>query len=143
MVKAADAYNPDGFFTETYREFRQAAVDMAVREMELMEDWRSFHKKHKKFDKRMIKETVDFRGQKMRLGDAISLYMTLQRKQAQRGLVESYYVTVDDEGNKTNVKGFEPRPSGTEGKLTDAEIAAICKEQQEKLWASFDDVTRE
>ena len=143
LVKAADAYDPEGFFTETYREFRQAAVDMAVREMELMEDWRSFHDKHRGFDKRMIKETVEFRGQDMRLGEAISLYMTLQRKQAQRGLVESYYVTVDDKGNKTNVKGFEPRPTGAKGKLTDAEIAAICKAQQAELWASFDDVTRE
>lgn len=143
LVKAADAYDPEGFFTETYREFRQAAVDMSVREIELMEDWRSFHGKHKGFDKRMIKETVEFRGQDMRLGEAISLYMTLQRKQAQRGLVESYYVTVDDKGNKTNVKGFEPRKTGGKNKLTDAEIATICKEGQAALWDKFDDVTHE
>lgn len=143
LVKAADAYDPEGFFTETYREFRQAAVDMAVREMELMEDWRSFHDKHKGFDKRMIKETVEFRGQDLRLGEAISLYMTLQRKQAQRGLVESYYVTVDDKGNKTNVKGFEPRGTGEKNKLSDAQISTICKEAQTALWAQFDETTRQ
>lgn len=142
LVRAFDAYAAEGFWTETYQEFRQAAVEMSVMEMDMMRDFEKFFEENKDFEKHLLQSTVTYRGQELRFDEAASLYMTTKRKQAQRGLVESYYTVLDDKGNKHDAEGFASRATGEGGKLSDIQIATICKQQREELWALFDEQER-
>jgi hypothetical protein len=142
LVRAFDAYAAEGFWTETYQEFRQAIVDMSIAEMDMMRNFEEFFKQNKGFEKHLLQSTVTYRGQELRFDEAASLYMTTKRKQAQRGLVESYYTVLDDNGNKHDAEGFAPRATGEGGKLSDIQIATICKQQREELWALFDEQER-
>ena len=87
LMRFADKYK-EGFFTETYDEFREGAINVAITRMELTESYRAFMDKHKDYANR-LEETIELRGQQIPVGVAISLWMTSKREQSWLGLAKS------------------------------------------------------
>ena len=148
LMRYADGYD-DGFFTETFNEFREGAVTVAVTRMELMQDHDAFMKSHKKYADHLA-ETVEFRGNKMTRSTAIALWMTSKRTQAQLGLVKSgikyRYEPIDKAGKKgaNGVKVFDVAPLGDpNADYTQDDIDQFMKDLRADLEKSFTDADRQ
>ncbi len=115
VMRAADMYDEHGFFTETYYEFRDGCFNMEVAKMEMGEKLKKFHGAHKGFMKSLRDQKIVLKvpeateslygiedgkaGTKeieITLGDAVSLYMTTQRKQARAGLAKGGFKFKDE-----------------------------------------------
>ena len=86
LAKQADNYNPNGFFTQTVQELRQAAIAASVGEMRLRKEYDEFVNANQKYLMNAAKETVKYRGKDIPRLHLISLYMTMKRKQSREGL---------------------------------------------------------
>ena len=86
LAKQADNYNPNGFFTQTMQELRQASVDASVGEMKLRKEYDEFVNANQKYLMNAAKETVKYRGKDIPKLHLIGLYMTMKRKQSREGL---------------------------------------------------------
>ena len=86
LAKQADNYNPNGFFTQTMQELRQASIDASVGEMKLRKEYDKFVNENQKYLMKAAKETVKYRGYDIPRLHLISLYMTMKRKQSREGL---------------------------------------------------------
>jgi hypothetical protein len=96
VARRFDAYQ-DGFFTEMHDNIRQGAKDAAIAEMDRMREYDEFLKKNKSYLEKATDEVVVFRGHKIPRITLISLYMTLKRQQAMRGIIENgFRYSVDD-----------------------------------------------
>ena len=96
VARRFDAYQ-DGFFTEMHENIRQGAKDAAIAEMDVMREYDEFLKKNKSYLEKATNEVVEFRGHKIPRITLISLYMTLKRQQAMRGIIENgFRYSVDD-----------------------------------------------
>ena len=147
LMRYADGYD-DGFFTQTFNEFREGAVKVAVTRMELMQEHDAFMKSHKKYADHLA-ETVEFRGHKMTRSTAIALWMTSKRAQAQLGLVKSgikyRYEPQDKVGKKdaNGVKVFDIAPLGDpNADYTQTQIDQIMKDLRADLDKTFTDADR-
>lgn len=142
VARMFDSYDPDGFFTTTLEEWRQAAIAIEVDKLRWLKKFKDFMDGHKGIEKRLAKDKIEYRGQMLTLDAAASLYMTMKTQKSQRAMVESYYSSYLENGDKQDAKGFAPRRTGEEGRLTDKEIERICLNNAEELWRSFDEDTR-
>lgn len=143
LMRYADNYEEDGFFLETFYEFREGAAKVAITRMELTQNYNNFMEKHKGYENR-LQEIVEVRGQKMPLDVAISLWMTSKRKQAQLGLVKSgmefRMEPVRDDGKKQKkdkknaqrVFDFAPLGDHT-ADYTEAELDQMMKELRSEI----------
>lgn len=132
LMKYADKYDPNGFFTETFRELEKGAVGAAVTEMELLEKYNKFFKDHKGYEKRLEKETVDYNNVKINVDAAICLYMTSKVDDAWKGLVKSG-ATLFVDGKSQELAELLKE----DGEITDAEIETLVEEMRSKLRDSF------
>ena len=137
-----DSYDSDGFFTTTLEEWRRAAIDMDVDKMRWLKKFKDFMDGHKGIEKRLAKNKIKYRGQMLTLDTAASLYMTMKTRKSQRALVESYYTSYLENGDKQDADGFVQRATGEKGRLTDKEIENICLKNAEELWRLLDDETK-
>ena len=130
LVRAADGYQR-GWFGDFFRALRRGAIDSSVREMDLSKDFNSILE-NKKYRKRFFGATVSFDGISISLRDAMSLYMTLQRAQAQAGLAENGIKIKTAEDDTLRLIGFAKGK-----KLSQEELLARCREKAAFLASQF------
>lgn len=148
LFRAADQYDPNGFYTEVYEDLRRGAIGMAFTESELMHDYEEFLKKHKKYLDRLQNETVLYQSRQIPLNRAISLYMTTKRRQAWKGLIKSgFFIEMDvKDGKKTlerraRVEFNELLAPGQE--IQDHEIEGLVKQTRDALYSHFSEADKE
>lgn len=136
FARYLDRYNKNGFYTQMLQLMREGATKASVMEMEFRTELDAFLKKHSKWAKNLEKRTVTYNGVELPMPVAISLYMTLNREQAQLGLAESGFVfhDVNKKNNKVVVKGFAQGEN-----LTQEELTEKAQEQQKKLAEGFNE----
>ncbi len=127
VARRMDMYEPNGFYTETLQQLRDAAVDSQIAEMEIMSNYDTFMKKNKKYLARITKETVPYGGKDVPRSILIGLYMTLKRQHAQAGLAQNGFAYVDTDGKRVRIDGFAPNIE------TDAELYFRVVEEQKKI----------
>lgn len=127
VARRMDMYEPNGFYTETLQQLRDAAVDSQIAEMEIMSNYDTFMKKNKKYLARITKETVPYGGKNVPRSILIGLYMTLKRQHAQAGLAQNGFAYVDTDGKRVRIDGFAPNIE------TDAELYFRVVEEQKKI----------
>lgn len=110
LFRFMDGYQ-EGFFTWAGEELRTGAFRHGVDVMEMKAEYDAFleGKDHKKYVKKASREVVEYGGAKMSKLQYISLYMTMQRQQAQRGLAENGFSLIDVNGQRVEVDGFLSR----------------------------------
>lgn len=136
FARYLDRYNKNGFYTQMLQLMREGATKASVMEMEFRTELDAFLKKHSKWAKNLEKRTVTYNGVELPMPVAISLYMTLNREQAQLGLAESGFVfhDVNKKNKKVVVKGFAPGEN-----LTQEELTEKVQEEQKKLAEGFNE----
>lgn len=127
VARRMDMYEPNGFYTETLQQLRDAAVDSKIAEMEIMSSYDAFMKKNKKYLAQITKETVSYGGKDVPRSVLIGLYMTLKRQHAQAGLAQNGFAYVDTDGKRVRIDGFAPNIE------TDAELYFKVVEEQKKI----------
>lgn len=127
VARRMDMYEPNGFYTETLQQLRDAAVDSKIAEMEIMSSYDAFIKKNKKYLAQITKETVSYGGKNVPRSVLIGLYMTLKRQHAQAGLAQNGFAYVDTDGKRVRIDGFAPNIE------TDAELYFRAVEEQKKI----------
>ena len=127
VARRMDMYEPNGFYTETLQQLRDAAVDSQIAEMEIMSNYDTFMKKNKKYLAQITKKTVPYGGKDIPRSVLIGLYMTLKRQHAQAGLAQNGFAYVDTDGKRVRVDGFAPNIE------TDAELYFSVVEEQKKI----------
>ena len=110
LFRFMDGYQ-DGFFTWAGEELRAGAFRHGVDVMEMKAEYDAFleGKDHKKYVEKASREVIEYGGAKMSKLQYISLYMTMQRQQAQRGLAENGFSLIDVNGQRVEVDGFLSR----------------------------------
>ena len=127
VARRMDMYEPNGFYTETLQQLRDAAVDSQIAEMEIMSNYDTFMKKNKKYLAQITKETVSYGGKDVPRSVLIGLYMTLKRQHAQAGLAQNGFAYADTDGKRVRIDGFAPNIE------TDAELYFKVVEEQKKI----------
>ncbi len=136
VARRMDMYE-DGFYTEMLSTLREGAVNAGIEEMEMRAPIEDFLKTHKKYLKELGKRTMGYGGQTIPAAQAISIYMTLNREQALRGLMESGF-TYETEDGQVRLNGIAP---GEE--LTIEEMKVRAKEVQDELFKQFTEADKE
>lgn len=135
LMKYADKYDPNGFFTETFQELEQAVIKMAVTEMELMEDYNKFFKNHKGYDKRLETGTIEYRNKKINVDAAIYLYMVTKSPHAWKGLVKSGF-KVDVNGEMHTFAELV-KPDEGASDLTEQQVEDLVDAMRGEIRAAF------
>ncbi|MGN0789206.1 MAG: hypothetical protein ACI4MY_04645, partial [Christensenellales bacterium] len=136
VVRYHDAYNENGFWTETYEELRKAAQEQAIMEMNFKEPIEKFLEQHKDFLNDTATREIDYRGQKIVVQNAMLLYMSFKRSNAQAGLVRNGFAVYDKDGNKI-VYDFIKETTDLN------EIEEIAKAQEQALYKQFTQAEKE
>lgn len=136
LMRCADQYDENGFYTETFREFQRGAIGVASTESELMRDYRKFFKTHKKFADHLEKDTVEYRGREIPINLAISLYMTTKRAQAWKAIVKSG-LEMDVDGKRVAFAALSDR------KLGDGQIKVMALAEGRRIYEMLTDADRE
>ena len=136
VVRYHDAYNEKGFWTETYEELRKAAQDQAIMEMNFKEPIEKFLEQHKGFLNDAATREIDYNGQKIVVQNAMLLYMSFKRSNAQAGLVRNGFAVYDKDGNKI-VYDFIKETTDLN------EIEEIAKAQEQALYKQFTQAEKE
>jgi len=135
LMRYADGYDPNGFFTQTFEELREGAIGASVTERELLREFEAFlHGKGKgDYRKHLEKDTVTYLGKEMSVRHAICLYMTHKRKQAVKGLCLSG-IELEIDGNRVRL----PALIAEDGKKHSAqEMQATVDASAAKLLEQF------
>ncbi|MCD8309482.1 MAG: hypothetical protein LUD19_06480, partial [Clostridia bacterium] len=141
LARWNDRYS-DGFYTQTLTSFREAAVGAATTEVQMRAGIESFYDEHKQWYKNLEGRTVEYNGTTLPVMDAMSLYLTLKRKQAQAGLAVSGYTFIGVDGKTTErVDGFAPNLNLNE--TTPDELNTLAVEQQNILYKELNDTDKE
>lgn len=138
VMRYYDRYRKDGFYTEMFAEMRKAAIDADVQTHRIMSTYEDFMQKHKNYLKDAEHEIVEFMGVKMPKMTAISLYMTMSREQAHKGLAVSGFKFTDAQGESVRVEGF-----ATNTELTEAALLSVVAQRQKELYELLSNTDRE
>ena len=145
VFRRMDKYE-DGFWTTIGEMLRDGAAGAAIMEMETRAPIEAFLSKHKKILNDLESKTVTYNGTEIPLGIGMSLYCTLKRAQAQRGLMLDgieYNVKKKGQKDKTvTVDGLiaEEIEDGS-GKLM-PEILTKAADAQKELYNQFTEEQR-
>lgn len=133
LMKYADKYDAEGFFTETFRELEKSVANAAITEMQLMEKYNRFFKDHKGYQKRLESGTIDYKNSKINVDAAIYLYMVTKSDHAWKGLAKSgFKVFVDGKAQE-----FASLIKSDEGEATDQMIEDRVDSMRSQLRSSF------
>ena len=143
IMRNADRYDEHGFFTETFFELQEGIIRSQKLENDLKKDFEEFFKSHKKYAQDLSERKVKYNGVEMSLDEALSLYMTLNREQAQAGLVYSGLSFEERSGKRLGKQSKPVHVKGLVGKdvtgLTPEEIEQTAKAARDDLAKQFND----
>ena len=136
LVRFMDKYER-GFFTEIFEELREATIKAQIAEMEARADYDAFMKKHRTYLADSASEKVTYRGKEISRMQLMSLYMTMKRDHARRGLVLSGYAYLDENGASVRVDGLS-----VDNNIDSDTIDALIDEQMNVIEGMLTDTDR-
>lgn len=149
VVRLMDKYAMDkngetGFYTETYDEFRKSAISAAEMMMHIRMPIDEFINENKGYINKISVEKVkynagddDSSAVEITKANALSLYMTLKRKQALKGMAHSGFLFVEN-GKDVRIPGF----LGTDVEITDETIEGIADIIKDRLFSQFSEADK-
>lgn len=105
LVRYMDKYQR-GFYTEMFERLRDGAVSAHVNLMKMQQQIDETMAKYPKYFKELEKRKIHLHGADMPVADAMSLYLSLFREQAVKGLLENGYCFRDDDPKQTTRRVF-------------------------------------
>ncbi len=100
IVRYMDKYQR-GFYTEMYERLREGGIMAELRLMDMHKQIEETMKPYKHYFKELEKRKIHLHGADMPVADAMSLYLSLNREQAMKGLLENGYCFKDDDPKQT------------------------------------------
>ncbi|MBO5110533.1 MAG: hypothetical protein J6D21_07440 [Clostridia bacterium] len=100
IVRYMDKYQR-GFYTEMYERLREGGIMAELRLMDMHKQIEETMKPYKHYFKELEKRKIHLHGEDMPVADAMSLYLSLNREQAMKGLLENGYCFKDDDPKQT------------------------------------------
>lgn len=100
IVRYMDKYQR-GFYTEMYERLREGGIEAELRLMDMHKQIEETMKPYKRYFKELEKRKIHLHGADMPVADAMSLYLSLNREQAMKGLLENGYCFKDDDPKQT------------------------------------------
>lgn len=137
VARRMDKYEA-GFYTESMESWRTAAMNAQIDEMEMRAEIDSFLEKNKKYLEEADKKTVKYLGADIPLKEAMSLYMTWERKHARAGLALSG-IRLGEGENKIELKGLAENVEDVD----DAILEQYANEARADLEKQFSDADKE
>ncbi len=138
VVRQMDKYE-NGFYTETYEELRRGAVNSLVMNMEIRSGLDEFIKKHKGYINAISKEKIKYyvsddasSAVELTKSNAMSLYLTLKRKQALKGLAQNGFLYAEN-GKDIRIPGF----IGTDAEVSEDTMNSIAAIIKDRLYSQF------
>ena len=139
VARRMDMYAEGGFYTEFMQEFRDAAVDAQVAEMDLREAYDAFMDKNKRYVEKALVDEVEYRGAKLSRMHLIGLYMTMKRQHAVAGFVYSGFCFDAVDGKRIRVPGLVSYDT----KVTAAELEDYAARQRAEIESKLTDADKE
>ena len=136
VARRIDLYE-DGFYTQTLYSFREGGAKAAIDAMEILEPVEEFKARNKKYLSELEKRTVKYNSQDIPITQALMLYLTLGREQAQMGLAKSGFKFEHDE-TSVRINGFAP-----EENLKGDALRQKAAEIQQELYNQFNSTDHE
>ncbi|MBR2474158.1 MAG: hypothetical protein IKB51_03920 [Clostridia bacterium] len=147
LFRCADGYDDKGFFTWCFEAMRKAGVNIEVDMMNTLRSYREWHQAHKKWGEHLSNDTVSFRGQKIPIEIAMTLYCSLKTRKSQQGLADSGYEWREGKNNDVKKdKGLieKPDPINKKSKKNRRRaVEAACKAAENELWEMFSESDRQ
>ena len=147
LCRCVDGYDPDGFFTWWFEAMRNAGVNIEVDSMNTLSAYREWHKAHKKWGDHLENDTVTYRGQKIPIQIAMTLYCSLKTRKSQQGLADSGYEWREGKDNEVRKdKGLIEKTDAINKKSKKNRrraVEAACKAAENELWSMFSESDRQ
>ena len=147
LCRCVDGYDPDGFFTWWFEAMRNAGVNIEVDSMNTLSAYREWHKAHKKWGDHLENDTVTYRGQKIPIQIAMTLYCSLKTRKSQQGLADSGYEWREGKNNEVRKdKGLIEKTDAINKKSKKNRrraVEAACKAAENELWSMFSESDRQ
>lgn len=105
VIQTLEGFAKDGVLSQSFRDIQKGETQKQILYMQMMQDFDDFFKKNKKYKKRLFKEYIEFRGNKLSVGQAITLHELSKRDQAKLGL-ENEIDYVDKDSRDRKIKGI-------------------------------------
>ena len=137
LVRFMDYYER-GFYTEMLEELREATIKAQIAEAEARADYDAFSKKHRTYIADATKEKLTYRGAELSRMQLMSLYMTMKREHARRGLALNGFAFHDEKGNNVRVDGLS-----TDNRIDKATVDALVEEQMRVIDGMLTDTDKE
>ncbi|MBQ9803066.1 MAG: hypothetical protein IJW51_08375 [Clostridia bacterium] len=137
LFRAMDAYNPKGFYTKMHEWMRNAAISMQADELHALKDYYEWHEKHKKWAKHLENDLVEFRGEKMTVGQLMTLYCESKTEKSKQGLADNGYKFTDKDGKPHRIKGLiyeQGKGEKASRKHQRADVQRACKQLENEIW---------
>ena len=101
VVRRYDGYVEDGYFTDTFLTFRNAAMNLDVTYSDVMKEYHEFldKKENKHYLRDIQTRYVEVYGEKIQMDQAMALYMMLRQDHALKGFVTHGVQYVGMDGN--------------------------------------------
>ena len=95
VFRLLDNFDENGVLTKLYEAFAEGEAARDKQKIDFNKPFDDFFAEHKKYSDRLMTEYVEYRGEKIRLGEAIYLHELLKRRDAKLSLLTSeiYYHT--------------------------------------------------
>lgn len=144
LFRAMDAYDPNGFYTKMHEWMRNAAISMQSDELHALREYYEWHEKHKKWTKHLENDMVEFRGEKMTVGQLITLYCNAKTEKSKQSLADNGYKFTDKNGGVHRLKGILYHQKGNSSvKHTREEVQRACKGVENDIWDMLTEEQRE
>ena len=147
IARILDCYDPNGFFTSTIEQLRQACIASNMAQMEIRAEYAAFFENNNDFTDNVGKHDITYRGAKIPAFEAMSLFMTLKREQSYKAFLTNGF-TFNERLNKKAGKGRVVKVDGlvtnvVYNQLKHSEINRKVVAEREKLYKEFTDKEKE
>ncbi len=137
LFRAMDTYNPKGFYTKMHEWMRIADISIRLDELHALKEYYEWHEKHKKWAKHLEKDLIEFRGEKMTVGQLMTLYCESKTEKSKQGLADNGFKFTDKDGVSHRIKGllYEQAKGANASKKHDrTDVQRACKQLENEIW---------
>ena len=108
VVQSLEWFDADGVLTKAYQDIQDGVAGSGSDYANMMRPVMDFLDTHKKYEKRLTKSYILYDGMEMTVGQALALYLTTKREQAEPGFAESGFRFMGKDGT---VRSARARPA--------------------------------
>ena len=145
LFRAMDGYDRNGFYTKMHEWMRNAAISMQADELHALKEYYEWHKKHKKWAKHLGNDLIEFRGEKMTVGQLMTLYCESKTEKSKQGLADNGFKFTDKDGKPHRIKGLiyeQGKGEKASRKHKRADVERACKQLENEIWSMLSEYQR-